>query len=56
MIYQGISPNVLALTNPKGISAAYAERVVRLSLAGLSAESTALLITSADRGAYAPMR
>jgi len=30
------SYNVLALANPKGLSGAHAERVVRLSLAGLS--------------------
>jgi len=33
-----VSDNVLALANPKGLSEANAERVVRLSLAGLSRE------------------
>jgi len=45
-----LSHNVLALANPKGLSGANAERVGRLSLAGLSAELASLLPSSADRG------
>ena len=47
----GISYNVLTLANPKGLSVAHAERVARLSLAGLSAAYTTLKSSSADRGA-----